>query len=390
MTRSLDNMVRQSDAPQPRLGLARMHGGSAPDELHAEYLDLSTCIDGFGVLEPVAAALRRIDESEAYTRYPEQSNRVVRGGLAQLFRCEVAELDVGPGAAEILWSLVRTVAADCVGGRRRPLRALTWEPCFSEFAHAVQAVGGTTSKQHWHEGESVASALQLLSHAIDKHSPQLVYICAPTSPRGQWVPAALLEQLTRAHGETTFVIDQSYLSLSTHAEERHVAFPPNAVRVRSLTKELCTPGVRVGCAIMAPELRRRLQMQRPAWTLGAHAQAVAEVYPHCQALLVKRAGLLRRHALELAAQVNQLGLNAQMQDTHYFLVKHAHAERIVRELWTRERVHVRDCASFGLPTAFRVVAHPQQTRLIQALKRIGDAFVDCKSLSSSPADRPAL
>src|SRR5690606_20283283 len=138
-------------------------------------------------------------------------SRLARGRLAEFADVPAANIDVAPGAAELLWTLTRA-------GLRPDDVALVWKPCFSEMEHAVASVDGRLA---WHGfgTESVEREVGRLFDAVARHRPKLVYLCAPTCPRGQWIPAELLRKGMLGAPETTFVVDQSYLSLSAHAAE---------------------------------------------------------------------------------------------------------------------------------------------------------------------------
>src|SRR5690606_38822365 len=89
-------------------------------------IDLSTCVDAFGVLPRVEQALREVDANETYRHYPDPQSRRARGRIAEFAGVSVDCVDVAPGAAESIWTLTRTVL--------RPNDvALVWKPCFSEF-----------------------------------------------------------------------------------------------------------------------------------------------------------------------------------------------------------------------------------------------------------------
>jgi histidinol-phosphate/aromatic aminotransferase/cobyric acid decarboxylase-like protein len=208
--------------------------------------------------------------------------------------------------------------------------------------------------------------------------PVLAYLCAPTSPRGEWVPAALLGELVSRNPDTRFVIDQSYLGMSRHALELNVAFPENAVLLRSVTKELGLPGVRAGFALMNAKLRALMQNQRPHWVLGSHAQAVLETYSSCHSLLAARRRSMLNHASILARDLAALDWQPNYQDTPYFTVQPPPesgltVDQVAKTLVELHGVAIRDCASFGLPTHIRVVAHPRQHRFIAALADLGRA-----------------
>lgn len=354
--------------------LPRVHGGTAAIEslrLEAQRLDrgtrrtivdMSTCVDAFGLLEPVRRALSRVEETASYRDYPDPESRRARARLAEFAGVPCECIDVGPGAAELIWTLTRTLV--------RPGEvALAWKPCFSEIEHAVAAVNGRMLS-HWFGEESVEREVARFFDVVANQRPKLAYLCAPTCPRGQWIPSELLSRGSAQAPDTAFVIDQSYLGLSGHGGELATQFPSNVVLLRSLTKELAVPGVRVGYAVMSAELRTRLQSQRPFWCVGAHAQAVLEAYVECLGPLAARRELLLDKARGLATDLRHCGLAPQLEDTHYFTVDvnrdvptETAAGFAQRLLGTR--IAVRDCTSFGLPNAVRVVAHPEQHRLVE-------------------------
>lgn len=350
----------------------RVHGGVTPAPVWPgnapsdTMLDLSTCVDAFGLFEPVQRALRAVEQTAAYRHYPDPESRLARGRLAEFAGVLPTHIDVAPGAAELVWTLTRAVlrASDV---------ALVWKPCFSELEHAVAGVDGRLVS-HWFGNESVEREVGRFFDAVARHRPNLAYLCAPTCPRGQWIPAELLRDGMRGAPQTTFVVDQSYLSLSAHATELATRFPDNVVLLRSLTKELGLPGVRVGYAVMNPALRARLQSQRPFWPVGAHAQAVLEVYLECAPALTARREQLLTSANELTRSLLGLGLSPVPEDTHYLTVNVARglhpndAHSVAAGLLARG-IAVRDCTSFGLPDHVRVVAHPEQQRLVEVWAR---------------------
>jgi histidinol-phosphate/aromatic aminotransferase/cobyric acid decarboxylase-like protein len=71
------------------------------------------------------------------------------------------------------------------------------------------------------------------------------------------------------------VVDVSFLSLSDAPDERAVHRSNRILWVRSLTKELAMPGLRVGFAVGPPPLVAALEAERPPWSVSAPAEAVA-------------------------------------------------------------------------------------------------------------------
>lgn len=340
----------------------RHHGGTARlwGPRGTELVDMSTCVDAFGLLEPVRRALEAVELDQSYRHYPDPESRQARRILAHCAATFPDRIDLAPGAADTIWTSVRALLG-------RADRALAWTPCFSEFEHAVRAVGAKFAAHEYGNGETLVE-VERFAQAVHRVQPKVAYLCAPTCPRGQWIPAQSLKELAASAPATVFLIDQSYLSLSHHAEELALVFPRNAVLIRSVTKELGLPGIRVGYAVLDPELRRRLELQRPHWALGVHAQAVLEVYADCVPLLTERRQLLLRRAAELSEGLTQSGGVSELQDTHYFTAKGP--TPLTADRWSAQLyeagVAVRDCTSFGLTDRVRVVAHPEQGKLATA------------------------
>jgi histidinol-phosphate/aromatic aminotransferase/cobyric acid decarboxylase-like protein len=340
----------------------RHHGGTARlwGPRGTDLVDMSTCVDAFGLLEPVRRALEAVETDRSYRHYPDPESREARRILARCAATSPDRIDLAPGAADIIWTSVRALLG-------RADRALAWAPCFSEFEYAVRAVGAEFAVHEYGSGETIAE-VQRFAQAVHRAQPKVAYLCAPTCPRGQWIPAQSLKELAADAPATVFLVDQSYLNLSHHAQELAVAFPRNVVLIRSVTKELGLPGIRVGYAVLDPELRRKFDAQRPHWSLGVHAQAVLEVYADCLPLLTERRQLLLRRAAELSDILTRSGGASELQDAHYFTVKVPAA--VAADRWSAQLyeagVAVRDCTSFGLTDRLRVVAHPEQAKLATA------------------------
>ncbi len=346
----------------------RVHGGIAQlsESVHSleDVLDLSVSINPFGPPRAVRQAIERA----SITSYPDPHCHAARTRLATWSRTDPARIVMGNGAAELLWTLARTLLGPHDS-------CLNWEPCFAEFPAAVSAVGARHVDVRWDPAETLDEALTSLRAALASYRPRVAYLCAPSSPFGRHVPAGLIAEVARLHGDTTFVVDQSFLSLSPFAAELFAPLPNNVVAVRSLTKELGIPGVRVGYAVATPELVARLQHQRPQWNVSAAALAAAECYPDVVAELQRVTGELLRSKREFVDSLTSLGLRCYPSDTPYFVVElppelRLTASRLNERLLRLHRVYVRDCASFGAPRCFRVSAHPEQQRLIAALSEV--------------------
>jgi histidinol-phosphate/aromatic aminotransferase/cobyric acid decarboxylase-like protein len=345
---------------------SRSHGGPTLTELESlglrpeDVVDFSVSTNPYG---PTAAMVEAIRHAPI-APYPDPQATVARRHQGQHLGLPPERLALGNGAADLLWALARTLVGPAT-------RVLIVEPTFCEFRAAAEAAGAETFEWRARPEDDFVIDLAAVIDRARAGRVQVVYLCAPNVPTGTALPASDLGVLAAALPATSIVLDQSFLLLSERFADLTVPLPDNVVCVRSLTKEHGIPGVRVGYALAREEILGRLERQRPAWSTSAAAQAA--VIAACAAdgfVSESRARLLARRAT-LAAALAGLGLRPVPSTTNFFLLAVPSGAELRRRLLVRDRVLVRDCASFGLPHHVRLAARPDADcdRLVQALAR---------------------
>jgi histidinol-phosphate/aromatic aminotransferase/cobyric acid decarboxylase-like protein len=240
-----------------------------------------------------------------------------------------------PGASFGLWFCLVAF-----GGPGRRCTALG--PCFGEYRRAA-AIAGSPYEETAAEVEEAAAA-----------GPDLLLLGNPANPSGAALPAERLAAACAAHTSTLFLVDEAFAAFApagVSLVEGRVP-PDNAVVVRSLTKELGMPGLRMGYLVAAPGRACRLRAMLPAWPLSSPALAAAAA--GCADLDHIRAGAEtgRRHVRLLAEALSAAGHAVTPSAANYLLAR-------APGLWARlaERgIAARDCASFGLPGHVRLAA----------------------------------
>src|SRR5439155_5965363 len=137
------------------------------------------------------------------------------------------------------------------------------------------------------------------------------------------LPAARLAAACHAHPGTLFVVDEAFAAFApegTSLVEGRIP-PANALAVRSLTKELGLPGLRMGYLVAAEEPATALRATLPAWPLSAPALAAAVA--GCGDLEHVRAGaeVGRRHVSLLAAALDRVGAEVCPSSANYLLCR---------------------------------------------------------------------
>ena len=343
----------------------RIHGGLSEQEALAigvdpdRVIDFSVSANTYGPCESVIEAVRaaRID------RYPDPRARRACSAIAGCFGQDADAVALGNGACELLWTLARSLTQDntvvVIAG-----------PTFSEFRAAVEHCGAVVHE--WRAGprNGFEVDLQALEREVFEHDASVVYLCSPNTPTGAALRAGDISRFAEAANDATIIVDQSFLSLSEHADDLFVRMPTNVVCVRSMTKEHAIPGVRLGYVVAAPRFIARLEAARPAWSTSAMAQAAA--LAACQALdfvAESRRKLLEDRA-ELEHMLRGHGLYAATSSAPFIVVNVGDAHGLRERLLRRHALLVRDCASFGLPEWIRLAARPKvdRERLETALK----------------------
>jgi histidinol-phosphate/aromatic aminotransferase/cobyric acid decarboxylase-like protein len=343
---------------------ARVHGGMSYELLTRlgvasdDLLDLSVNVNPYGPAPAVVAAIR----SASFEAYPDPQGAHLKHAIALTSGISPAGIVVGNGAADLLWTLVRTllVAGDT---------AMIAEPTFCEFRAACQASRVRLLEWRARSCDHFRFDMEALSQELASHQPRVLYLCNPNSPTGQYVPLDQVRALAERHEDTAIILDEAFLSLSRHYDDAQKALPSNVIRLRSFTKEHTIAGLRLGYLLTTERLARALESHRPAWMINSVAEAAALAALHQEDFVAVSRDKIFRDLECMQAALQQLGLAPLPTTTLYFLLP-LPAAGGWRERLLKHRILVRDCASYGLPGYIRLCSRPQADvqRLISALK----------------------
>ena len=343
----------------------RVHGGPDLEELRFlgiapdTLLDFSVNVNPYGPTKFMRDAIR----NAAIERYPDPIAIAARGALARAWHVDPATVVLGAGAADLLWLITRTIV--------RPGEPVVLAgPTFSEARAAAETVGAIVHEVRATDEDGFRQNPARLVQSVTERRARLVYLCAPNNPTGLAWPILEIASLIGSCPDALFVVDQSFLSLSERYRDADVRLPDNAVCVRSLTKDHAIPGARVGAAIATPELARRLEGSRPAWSTGAVTQAAAVAAATEQDFVAESRARLLADQEALSGGLRAIGLSPVQSSTVFVLVRVGDARGVRAALLHHDGILVRDCASFGLPDYLRFAARPtsDRDRLLSALR----------------------
>jgi histidinol-phosphate/aromatic aminotransferase/cobyric acid decarboxylase-like protein len=325
------------------------HGGASPLPI-----DLSASLNPLG---PPPAA-RAAAERARLERYPEAAAEALTEAAARRHRVPREAVVPVPGAS---WGLWLTLVSALEPGER----CVGLGPCFGEYRRYAAIAGA-----RYHEVTCPAPDQRWDAATLDAalgDAPEMCVLGNPANPAGTVVPASELRALCDEHFRTTLVVDEAFAGFAPAGSSLiDGELPPaNAIVVRSLTKELALPGLRMGYLVAVPERAAQLRGVLPAWPLGAPAVAAAAA--GCEDLRHLEAGaaVARKHMQEIAGGLRRRGLAPLETDVNYLVCA---APDLETELATRG-VAVRDCGSLGLPGVIRIAA-PRPSELADVLRAI--------------------
>jgi cobalamin biosynthesis protein CobC len=226
------------------LGIARRLFPGAPEP----FIDLSTGINpqSYPLARFSPTALARLPEQDALT--------AIAAAAAKAYGAPSAEHVVVAPGSQILLPLVASLVS--------PARAAVVSPTYPELARAAKLAG--------HDVKTVES----IGHAGDA---KLVIVANPNNPDGRRLTRAALLKLApdlRRQGGL-LVVDEAFMDVVPPGESLAADVAGgNVVVLRSFGKFFGLPGLRLGFALTAPPLARRLSAILGPWPVSALALAI--------------------------------------------------------------------------------------------------------------------
>ncbi len=198
-------------------------------------------------------------------RYPDPAASILTARLRDVFGLP-SSLDVmlGNGSDEIIQIIALSLA--------RPGAVLmSVEPAFVMFKVIAEWVGlryeGVPLKADFSIDES---SLML---AIERHRPAVLFLACPNNPTGNLFDLDLVERVAKACPGLV-VIDEAYSAFSRESFLPRMAGHPNAVLMRTLSKQGLA-GLRLGYLAGAPEWVSEFEKVRLPYNINALTQVAA-------------------------------------------------------------------------------------------------------------------
>ena len=358
--------------------------GCRPEQL----LDASASLVPFGPPWWLRRAVQRALKGTALTAYPDRQQWALRQAIADGHGLDPSQVIVGNGAAELFTWAARDAAA--VGSSLVPA------PGFADYTRALNTWQGVVRSHrlplHW----SAQAPQAFPPWALE--SGEALWITNPHNPTGQlWSRASLEPCLERF---ALVVVDEAFLPLVPGGEAQSLIAMlqryPNLVVIRSLTKLLAIPGLRLAYALGDPARLQRWQTWRDPWPVNGLAAAAGLAWfadlERCERWQRRVQRWVDEEGAWLQRQLAALpGLQVMPSAANYLLIRGVGRDQplslqpLREALALRHRILVRDCRSFeGLDATWLRLGYQSRRddqHLVRAIRQ--ELSQDLSSINSS-------
>ncbi len=348
-------------SPRVDVGALRVceHGGGGRGRDRGRdrgVIDFSVNLNPYGppdfLVEMLKAEAGSNGMGNEISHYPDTESQQLKARIADKFGCSESEVVVSAGISE----LIQLVAIGFVKDR-----VVIPEYTYGEYERAARMMGAEVKKVEM-PGQELKP--ELISAAMQPGD--VVFLCNPNNPTGQYIPEEGLELLMeRAERvDALLVLDEAYVDFVDGAFPSHSLLSSsttNLLILRSLTKIFTIPGVRVGYALGSEAVIEVLRKLKVPWSVSVFAQRIGEsVLSRAgeEFIAETRAKILRsktRLERELAIPIHS--------DANFYILdvgrsgmsaSEVRAELLMpMKMKNHSGLAVRDCSSFGLPAHIR-------------------------------------
>lgn len=310
------------------------------------------------IVRDVAAAI------QGANRYPDREFTALREAFAGYLGHGLTadRIWAGNGSNEVLQHVLQAF-----GGPGRTLLSMT--PTYSMYPLLAQGVGMTYVTEPRASDFTIAPAA--VRAAIERHDPDVVFLCGPNNPTGTALGLEAIEAACEA-SRGIVLVDEAYAEFAHDRDATALRLLDRQDRLivsRTMSKAFAFAGVRVGYLASSAAVTDALRLVRLPYHLSALTQAAAcAALRHAPAMLA-RVDALREQRDRMVAELTAMGYRPYASDANFVLVAGLADAAAAFDALLAEGVLVRDV---GIPGTLRVTAgtHAETTAFLEAFARL--------------------
>ncbi len=293
----------------------------------------------------------------ASSQYPPPNAEELIEVAAKFHQIESNRILFYNGAAESFYAIARLWEAK---------NAIVFGPTFAEYADACRSYNLNVE------------TVSLSNFSVHSTPADLAFLCNPNNPDGTVHSVRSIKEFLQRNTKTSLVVDEAYIGFTTStttALELLRDFE-RLIIVKSLTKEFCIPGLRLGYVVSSPKIIDSLTEHKIPWSVnGLAIEAGKFIFQHYHEIGFDIAFILEE-TKEFAKALNQIEhLDVQPSNTTYLLAKLKLGKaRLLKEFLAIEhKILIRDASNFETINceAIRISLQDKEANsaLINALKK---------------------
>lgn len=252
-----------------------------------------------------------------FERYPDATERDLRGAVAARLGVAPEEVLLGVGSDELIAILLTALSHSRKSSD--PPTVLTTTPSFVMYRMTARLRGQRVIEvpldERWELSESA------MLRALEMAPPHVVFIATPNNPTGTVASPERLSRLVEAAPGALFVVDEAYVDYADRNLLDLYRRYDNVVILRTLSK-VGFAAIRVGWLVGRKELVAELDKVRLPYNLGTPSQALAtlvlsELWPQISAVVET----VKRERGRVAAALTERGIEVAPSQANFLWVK---------------------------------------------------------------------
>jgi len=308
-----------------------------------DIIDMSSNLNPLGPPETIEKIIT--DNLAKIRSLPEPDAISMRKGFAKFHGIDPGRVIAGNGTTWFIYTIPYALGSK---------KVLITGPTYSDYQDACLMHG--IAFEHCFSTAEHDFRLDIDKISKMAQNADTVFICNPNNPTGSLVMKDQIEFLIKKHGDTCFVIDESYLPFVDQASE--ISFVSdtgykNLMVLSSMSKIFRIPGLRTGFLSGSESLVEKIMSFYQPWSVNALAQTVIEhIFNHPENIepfyrktrdYIKEEKLIFLKSLE-----NVQGLHLYDSSAYFILAGLTNKETSGRfcEKIGKDKILIRDCSNF--------------------------------------------
>ncbi len=337
------------------------HGGYWGGE---NMLDFSININPIGLNLKIKSKMA--DLLENIDKYPEIAANSTVLYIEEQLGLSGGQVIVGNGATELIYLFARALKPDTV---------MIVNPCYTEYERAFIKAGSRISDYINTEADGFKIDTERLIKAVDTHKPDVLVICNPGNPVGNFTGYQSLKPLLDKCGNNNIkmFIDESFIDFTDGKSAACLVEEYPVFVLHSMTKFYSIPGLRLGFAVSNKKLMEKLYEYKEPWTVNSIASGIVP-------LLLESGNARKTQTLKwLKDELDYINSSIRPMDNiklyksnvNFYLMRLNGAPSLKQKLIKRG-IYVRTCDDFkGLDNSFiraAVKKHKDNEIFIETIK----------------------